>query len=90
MPLVVVPPPYQGPTQGRGEIKVVGRSVRECIEAVGREYPGFREQVLDGQGRVHRFVSLFLNGDELPREAAVETAVSETDRIEILAAIAGG
>jgi molybdopterin synthase sulfur carrier subunit len=90
MPLVVVPPPYQGPTQGRGEIQVAACSVRECVEAVGRAYPGFREQVLDGQGRVHRFVSLFLNGDELPRDGALETAVSERDRIEILAAIAGG
>ena len=90
MPLVVVPPPYQGPTQGRGEIQVVGRSVRECIEAVARAHPGFREQIFDAQGRIHRFVSLFLNGDELPRDRAVETAVSERDRVEILAAIAGG
>ena len=90
MPLVIVPAPYQGPTQGRGEIEVAGRTVRECIEAVARDHPGFREQVFDSQGRVHRFVSLFLNGDELPREAAVETPVAEQDRVEILAAIAGG
>jgi len=90
MPLVIVPAPYQGPTGGRGEIEVAGRSVRECIEAVARAHPGFREQVFDEQGRVHRFVSLFVNGDELPREAAVETPVAEHDRIEILAAIAGG
>ena len=90
MPLVIVPAPYQGPTGGRGEIEVAGRTVRECIEAVARAHPGFREQVFDGRGRVHRFVTLFLNGDELPREAAVETPVAEQDRVEILAAIAGG
>ncbi len=90
MPLVIVPPPYQGPTGGRAEIEVAGRSVRECIEAVARAHPGFGEQVFDGQGRVHRFVSLFLNGAELPREGAVETEVSAHDRVEILAAIAGG
>jgi sulfur carrier protein ThiS len=90
MPLVVVPPPYRGPTGGRGEIEVAGRSVRECIEAVAGAHPGFREQVFDGQGRLHRFVTLFVNGAELPRETAVEAPVSERDRVEILAAIAGG
>ena len=90
MPLVIVPAPYQGPTGGRGEIEVAGRNVRECIEAVARAHPGFREQIFDAQGRVHRFVSLFVNGDELPRETAVETPLAEQDRVEILAAIAGG
>ena len=41
------------------------------------------------EGRVHRFVTLFVNGDEVSREA-VETPVSARDRVEILAAIAGG
>ena len=89
MPVVIVPPPYQGPTGGVGRFEVAGRSVRECIEAVARAHPGFREQVFDAQGRVHRFVTLFLNGDEISREA-VETPVSDQDRVEILAAIAGG
>jgi sulfur carrier protein ThiS len=89
MPLVIVPPPYQGPTGGRGQIEVAGRTVRECIDAVGRAHPGFREQVFDADGRLHRFVTLFVNGSELARDA-VETRVDERDRVEILAAIAGG
>ena len=89
MPFVIVPPPYQGPTGGLGQIEVDGRTVRECIEGVARAHPGFGEQVFDAQGRVHRFVTLFVNGDEISREA-VETPVSARDRVEILAAIAGG
>jgi molybdopterin synthase sulfur carrier subunit len=87
---VIVPAAYQGPTAGHGEIQVAGRSVGECIEAVARAHPGFREQIFDAQGRVHRFVKLFVNGAELPRETAVEAPVCERDRVEILAAIAGG
>ncbi len=89
MPQVKIPPPYQGPTQGRASVEVEGATVRECIEAVGREFPGFAEQVFDGAGNVHRFVTLFINGDEIDR-AAVDTAVAATDEVEILAAIAGG
>ena len=89
MPVVKVPPPYQGPTQGRAQIQVRGGNVRECLEAVGSEYPGFAEQIFDESGAVHRFVSLFINGDEIDRQA-VDTPVAESDEVEILAAIAGG
>ena len=67
MPVVVVPPPYRGPTAGEGEIRVRAATVRACIEAVEARYPGFLPQVLDAHGRVHRFVNLFVNGDEIER-----------------------
>jgi molybdopterin converting factor small subunit len=89
MPHVVIPPPYRGPTGGLGQIEVDGVTVRECIEAVGERYPGFVEQVLDADGRVHRFVNLFVNGEEIER-AAVDAPVAAGDHVEILAAIAGG
>lgn len=89
MPDVKVPPPYQGPTQGLDRIAVDGATVRECIEAVGQRFPGFAEQVFDARGDVHRFVKLFVNGDEIDRSAP-DTPVVESDEVEILAAIAGG
>jgi hypothetical protein len=89
MPSVHIPPPYQGPTGGRGQIEVSGTSVRECIEAVGEQYAGFCEQIFDESGAVHRFVSLFVNGDEIQR-SEVDLPVGENDEVEILAAIAGG
>jgi molybdopterin converting factor small subunit len=89
MPSVKVPPPYQGPTLGRGIVEVDGDTVRSCIEAVGARFPGFSEQIFDHSGAVHRFVTLFINGDEIDR-AEVDKPVAETDEVEILAAIAGG
>lgn len=89
MPEIRIPPPYQGPTRGQDRIDVEAGTVRECIEAVGALYPGFVEQVLDPEGKVHRFVQLFVNGDEIAR-TALDTPVGQTDQVEILAAIAGG
>jgi hypothetical protein len=89
MPVVVVPPPYRGPTRGDGEIRVPGASVLACLAAVEAGHPGFRDQILDAQGRLHRFVKLFVNGEELPREP-VDAPLAPDDRLEILAAIAGG
>ncbi len=89
MPHVIIPPSYRGPTGGEGEIPVDGRTVGDCLDRVGERFPGFREQIFDAEGKVHGFVSLFVNGDEVAREA-VDTPVGESDRVEILAAIAGG
>lgn len=89
MPIVSVPGPYQGPTGGRGEIPVAGGSVRSCLEAVEAQHPGFLELVLDPDGTLHRFVKLFVNEEEItPGE--LERSLEESDRLEVLAAIAGG
>jgi len=89
MPKVEVPPRYRGPTGGLGLIDVDADSVRSCIEAVEVRHPGFRELILDDDGNVRRFVSLFVNGEALDRDA-VDTAVSDSDHIQFLAAVAGG
>lgn len=89
MPKVEVPTRYRGPTNGLGVIEVEADTVRSCIDAVEARYPGFRELVFDAEGNPRRFVRLFLNGEALEREA-VDTPVGEDDRVQILAAAAGG
>ena len=90
MPKVLIPPPYRGPTQGTGELEVDGDNALACLEAVGRKYPGFLEQVIDEGGNLHRFVKLFRNGDQLDAASALTEPLDPGDELEVLAAIAGG
>ena len=89
MPLVKIPAAYRGPTGGVDRLEVEGATVRACLEAVAEQFPGFGEQVWDKGQTVHRFVSLFVNGDEIDRQA-VDTAVGASDEVEVMAAVAGG
>ena len=89
MPQVKIPAPYQGPTRGEAVVEVEGSTVRVCLEGVGEQFPGFADQIFDASGGVHKFVTLFVNGEEIDR-TALDTAVSASDEVEILAAIAGG
>jgi molybdopterin converting factor small subunit len=89
MPQLKVPPPYQGPTQGNARVEVDGATVGACLEDASKRYAGLRELILDGAGSVHKFVTLFVNGEEIDR-AALDTPVRASDEVEILAAIAGG
>jgi len=89
LPQVKIPPPYQGPTGGRDRVDVAGATVGDCLDAVCERFPGLRELVFDASGAVHKFVTVFVNGDEIAR-AALATPVAGDDEVEILAAIAGG
>ncbi len=89
MPRVEVPPRYRGPTNGVGVVEVEGPTVRACIEAVDAQYPGFGALIFEKDGSMRRFVSVFVNGELLDRNAA-DKPVAESDRIQILAAAAGG
>ena len=89
MPQVNIPPAYRGTTQGAAQVTVEGSTVSDCIDAVEAVYPGFRDQVFDPEGRVHRFVQLFINGVEIDR-AAIDTQLNPNDELEVLAAVAGG
>ena len=91
MSVVLIPTAYRGPTRGESRIEVSGSTLGACLDEIEAGYPGFRELVVDARGGLHRFVKLFLNGEELGRGSEVfDLPVSADDEIEVLAAIAGG
>jgi molybdopterin converting factor small subunit len=89
MPVVKIPAPYRGPTGGVDRVEVEGSTLRACIQAVADRFPGFGGQVWDQSCTVHRFVKLYINGDEIDRQA-IDTPVEASDEVEVLAAVAGG
>ncbi|MBW2275121.1 MAG: MoaD/ThiS family protein [Deltaproteobacteria bacterium] len=89
MPTVLIPAPYRAPTGNRAEIEVPAGSVLQCLDAVEARYPGFRELVVDQKGSVHRFVKLFINEEQIDSKA-LDAKLGEGDRLEVLAALAGG
>ena len=89
MPVVLVPTAYRGPTQGLSDIDVEALDVRSALFAVEALHPGFQDLVLDESGNLRRFVKLFINGDQLEADA-LDKPLGVNDRLEVLAAIAGG
>jgi hypothetical protein len=89
LPTVIVPEAYRGPTKGVGQISVSAQTVRACLEGVDQDHRGFLELVLDAEGRLHKFVKLFRNEVQLGPDA-LDVVLDEGDRLEVLAAIAGG
>lgn len=86
---VVIPPAFRGPTSGAGTVSVQGATVREALEAVENGHPGFGRQLFAAEGRVHSFIRIFRNGDQVDA-SELDQPVAEADEIEIVSAIGGG
>lgn len=67
-----------------------GGTVRELLEDLERQHPGFRERLLEDGGRLHRFVNIYVNDEDVRFLQALDTPVKDGDVVSILPAVAGG
>ena len=87
---VKVPTPLRKFTAGSETVSGNGATVGALIEDLEKRYAGIRERICDEQGRVRRFVNLYINGEDIRFLQQLETKVKDGDEISIVPAIAGG
>lgn len=67
-----------------------GRTIGELISNIDSRYPGFREQLADEKGELHRFVNIYLNDEDIRYLKGADTELTDGDEVSILPALAGG
>jgi len=87
---VRVPTPLRKFTNGADEVSAEGGNVRSLVDDLDRNYPGLKERICDENGKIRRFVNVYVNGDDIRFLQNLETALREGDNISIVPAIAGG
>jgi sulfur-carrier protein len=87
---VKVPTPLRKFTAGSETVSGSGATVGALIEDLEKRYAGIRERICDEQGRVRRFVNLYINGEDIRFLQQLDTKVKDGDEISIVPAIAGG
>lgn len=87
---VRIPTPLRRFTGGAEEVGVGGSTVGHVVDDLERQFPGIKERLCDGDGRVRRFVNIYLNGDDIRFLNNLETDVKDGDELSIVPAIAGG
>jgi molybdopterin synthase sulfur carrier subunit len=87
---VRVPTPLRKFTQGADEVNAQGTNIRSLVEDLEKNYPGIKERICDENGKIRRFVNVYVNGDDIRFLQNLETSVKEGDNISIVPAIAGG
>ena len=87
---VRIPTPLRRFTGGAESVGVNGSTVGNVVDDLERQFPGIKERLCDGDGRVRRFVNIYLNGDDIRFLNNLETDVKDGDELSIVPAIAGG
>ena len=91
MPVTVrIPTPLQRLTNGQGEVQCEGKTVTELLGNLEQHYPGIKERICDQQGKLRRFVNVFVNEEDIRFMQGDQTAVKDGDDVSIIPAIAGG
>ena len=91
MPVTVkVPTPLRKFTAGSESIEGAGNTVGALVDDLEQRHPGIRERICDDQGKVRRFVNLYVNGEDIRFLRQLDTQVNDGDEISIVPAIAGG
>jgi molybdopterin synthase sulfur carrier subunit len=75
---------------GAKSVDADGRTVAELLDNLDANYPGFKSQISDQNGGLHRFVNIYLNDEDIRYLNALDTQLKEGDVISILPALAGG
>ncbi len=90
MAKVRIPTPLRKFTGGADEVAADGSTVAQVVSDMETRYPGIKERLCEADGRVRRFVNIYVNGDDIRFLANLETAVASNDEVSIVPAIAGG
>jgi molybdopterin/thiamine biosynthesis adenylyltransferase/rhodanese-related sulfurtransferase/molybdopterin converting factor small subunit len=87
---IVIPTALQEYTDGDEEVQMSGQTIGTLLDDLTSRYPNLRRQIFKENNKVHSFVNIFLNEDNVRFLQREETPVSESDTIYIIPAIAGG
>ncbi len=75
---------------GAKSVEASGRTVAELLDNLDAKYPGFKSQISDQNGSLHRFVNIYLNDEDIRYLSALNTQLADGDIVSILPALAGG
>ena len=86
---VRIPTPLQRLTQGKEDVEGAAGSIMELVNDLEKKFPGIGERISEN-GKIRRFVNIYVNDEDIRFLKAEETAVKDGDEVSIVPAIAGG
>lgn len=87
---VRIPTTLRTLTAGASEVAVEGATVGEVLTALDAAHPGFRDRLLDDDGKLRRFVNVFVSDDDVRFLQGLDTPVPAGETVAIVPAVAGG
>ena len=91
MPVEIkLPTVLRAAADGQPTVSVDGATVGDVFATLVAKYPGLRDNLLDGEGGMHKFVNVYKDDDDIRYLDGLDTALKDGDTLSILPAVAGG
>ena len=87
---VRIPTPLRTATGGSSTVEVEGVTVGEVVSNLDAAHPGIAERILDDNGRVRRFVNVFVDDEDIRFADDLQTPVRPGATVSLIPAVAGG
>ena len=87
---VRIPTPLQKLTNNQAEVQCEASDINAMLAELEKSHPGIKERICDGDGKLRRFVNVYVNEEDIRFLQGQETALKAGDDISIIPAIAGG
>jgi molybdopterin synthase sulfur carrier subunit len=86
----LIPTPLRNLTNNQAEVLAEGGTIAELITNLSNSYNGLRDRLVDENGKIRRFVNIYLNEEDIRFLQGETTTLKAGDQISIVPAIAGG
>ena len=87
---VRVPTILRSYTGGSAEVTASPGTLREVIAALDASYPGIAGRILGEDGKLRRFVNVYVADEDVRFAQGLETVVPEGAQVSVIPAVAGG
>jgi sulfur-carrier protein len=87
---VKIPTMMRPQVGGQATVEGEGGTLRDVLVDLERQFPGLTNRILTDDGKLHRFVNLYVNDEDVRYLGSLETEIQEGDTVSILPAVAGG
>lgn len=88
--IVRVPTILRSYTGGEAEVSASGATLNDVLHDLETRHSGILTRILDDNGKIRRFVNIYVNEEDVRFEQGLETPTTDGTQISILAAVAGG
>jgi MoaD family protein len=87
---VLIPTPLQKFTADEASVELEATSVDGLIEALDGRYPGLKGRLCDENGKLRRFLNVYVNSEDIRFLDNQATPLKAGDEVSIVPAVAGG
>jgi sulfur-carrier protein len=77
-------------TGGNKTVEGSGNTLAALIDDIDSKHSGLKNRLVTEEGKLHRFVNVYVNDEDVRFTGALDTQVKDGDSVTILPAVAGG